>query len=206
MAGLPQGEVDLRIAAVQFLPLVDQVGAGGAQAVVNQLGGHGMVVGLAAITDHLDLLLNKPLGQLAGSAAAVSKVVVGVGPDVVLIGVDHDDVAFLDDIVELLQILGLDLAPLALGDVQANAGAEEAPQGVLADVGGQLGNMQGGVHMGAAVHDALPLDVIHAVVGVEADDFLLQVATGGPLRHKRLKSMRQVKNLNTHVVTLLSFD
>ena len=106
VGGLPQGEVHLRVAAVVVLPLLDQVGTGGSEAQVHQLGGDGVVVGLAAVADQLDLLLAEPLGQLAGGAGAVGEVVVAVGPDVVLAGVDEHHVALFDDAVKLHQMYG----------------------------------------------------------------------------------------------------
>lgn len=95
--------------------------------MIDQLGGHRMIVGLTAVTDHLDLTLDEPVGGRTDRAASVGEVIVTVAPDLVLVGVDHDDVAFFNLRRGGLKIFGRDLAPLALGDVEADAGAEEAP-------------------------------------------------------------------------------
>ncbi len=196
--GFPVGEVLERIVPVLLFPLLYEVRVCGAKPVVDQFGGDGVVVGLAAVGHHLDLLVHQPLRAFLVDAAAVGEVLVGVGPLVVEAGVDDDDVAFLDLGRSVLQVLGGDDAPLLLGDRHADPGAEQTPQRIVADGGGVLGHVQRRVHVGAAVHDAFPLHLVDAVLGVELVDGHIHARGRGPLGHELRERVGEVIYLEAH--------
>lgn len=179
------------LATVLLLPLLDEVGMCGPKPVVHEFGGDGMVVGLAAVADQLELVIDRPLSGGRVGAGTMGEVLIGIAPQTMVTGVDHDHVALLDLRRGVLQILGRDDAPFALGSIDHDAGAEHAPDFVIVDGGGVLGHVQRSIHVGAAVHDAFPLQLLHAIAGMELDHVEVDAGGGGPLGHELLEGVAQ---------------
>ena len=157
--------------------------------MVNQFGGNGMVVGLAAVTHALHLLIHQPLGPGPGDAAAVGEVLIAVGPFVVETGVDHDNITLLNRWCGIFQILGSNHAPLLFGDGYRHTGPAQAPQGIVADPRRIFGHMNGRIHVGTAMHNAFPVDLVNAIFGVEFIHRNINPRAGRPLRHMLMERM-----------------
>ena len=91
--------------------------------------------------------------------------------------VDHDDIALPDLGAGMFKILRGNHSPFALGYGHRNACAAQTPQRIIANAWRIFRNVYGRVHMGAPVHDPLPLHLVDPVLGVEFIDH--DIDTGG---------------------------
>jgi hypothetical protein len=64
--------------------------------------------------------------------------------------------------------------------------------------------MEGGIHMGATVHDPLKLGLIEAVLGVEFFDMDIDSGSGWPLRHMVAPGLAEIVYFQAHDVLLFA--
>ena len=84
--------------------------------------------------------------------------------------VDHDHITLLDFGTGVFKILGCDKSPFAFGDGNRHTGSAQAPERIIIDTRCVFSDMQRCVHMRTPVHDAFPLHLVFAVLGMELLD------------------------------------
>src|SRR5262247_1720776 len=154
-----------------------------------------MVERLHVDADQLALALHQPLGSFLVQPGRVGEIVRIVAVVAVAAGVDHDDVVAPDLRRGVLQVLRRHHAPFAFRDRHRHPGAKESPQRIARDGGGVLGHVDGRVHVGAAVHDALELLHQQPVLGMELEHAHVEVGARRPLRHAVTPGMAEIVEL-----------